>query len=55
MHFLQSVWTEMKNVSWPNRKDLRQAVQIVLASVILATMFLSGVDYGISQLFSLFL
>ena len=55
MHFLQSVCTEMKNVSWPNRKDLRQAVQIVLASVILAAVFLSGVDFGISQLFSLFL
>ena len=55
MRFLQSVLTEMKNVSWPNRKDLRQAVQIVLASVILAAVFLSGVDFGISQLFSLFL
>ena len=55
MHFLQSICTEMKNVSWPNRKDLRQAVQIVLASVILAAVFLSGVDFGISQLFSLFL
>ena len=55
MHFFLSFWTEMKNVSWPNRKDLRQAVQIVLASVILAAVFLSGVDFGISQLFSLFL
>lgn len=55
MRFLQSVCTEMKNVSWPNRKELHQAVRIVLASVILSVLFLSGVDFGIDQLFSLFL
>lgn len=55
MHFLQSVWTEMKDVSWLNRKDLYQAVRIVLAGVILSVLFLSGVDFSISQLFSLFL
>lgn len=55
MHFFQSVFTEMKNVSWPNRKDLHQAVRIVLGAVFLSVLFLSGVDFAIARLLANFL
>jgi preprotein translocase subunit SecE len=52
--FLKNVSREMKKVSWPTGKELRNYTVIVLTTVILMALFFFIVDLGISQLFELF-
>jgi len=52
--FLRNVSKEMKKVSWPTGKELRNYTTIVLSTVILMAIFFFVVDLGISQFLNLF-
>jgi preprotein translocase subunit SecE len=53
--FFRDVWTELKKVRWPNRKELTSYTLVVLTTVILITVFFAVIDLGISQIIELIL
>jgi preprotein translocase subunit SecE len=48
--FLREVKTEMKKVSWPNRKDTINSTSVVLITVIIIAIFLGIIDLGLSKI-----
>lgn len=52
-HFLSSVRTEMKKVSWPTGKQLLKYTAVVIATVSFMAAFFYLVDMGISSLIRL--
>ncbi|OGW00891.1 MAG: preprotein translocase subunit SecE [Nitrospinae bacterium RIFCSPLOWO2_01_FULL_39_10] len=48
--FLREVKIEMKNVSWPTRKETMYTTSAVIISVFLISFFLGLVDLGLSKL-----
>lgn len=53
--FFKNVMSEMRKVSWPKKKELTRYTVIVLATVIIMTIFFAVVDLGISELFRWYL
>jgi preprotein translocase subunit SecE len=53
--FLGDVFSELKKVRWPNRKELTSYTLVVLVTITLLAVFLFGVDLGISSLIELVL
>ncbi|WP_280772110.1 preprotein translocase subunit SecE [Salipaludibacillus daqingensis] len=51
--FLKEVSTEMKRVSWPNRKELTKYTIVVSTTVIFIAIFFAIADFGISSLIRL--
>lgn len=51
--FLKDVSTEMKRVSWPNRKELTKYTVVVSVTVIFIAIFFAIADFGISSLIRL--
>ncbi|SES17115.1 preprotein translocase subunit SecE [Salipaludibacillus aurantiacus] len=51
--FLKDVSTEMKRVSWPNRKELTKYTVVVSVTVIFISIFFAIADFGISSLIRL--
>ncbi|WP_416148164.1 preprotein translocase subunit SecE [Salipaludibacillus sp. HK11] len=51
--FIKEVSTEMKRVSWPNRKELTKYTIVVSATVIFMAIFFAISDLGISALIRL--
>lgn len=51
--FLKEVSTEMKRVSWPNRKELTRYTGVVIATVTFIAIFFAIADFGISALIRL--
>ena len=47
--FLSDVWTEMKKVHWPTRKETYAATIVVVVVTILIAIFLGVVDFAISH------
>jgi len=45
--------TEFKKVSWPTKKKVINNTGIVLAVMIVATLFVGGLDFGLHKLFNL--
>ncbi|BAC12061.1 preprotein translocase subunit SecE [Oceanobacillus iheyensis] len=52
--FLRNVSREMKKVSWPKGKELRNYTVVVISTVIFMAVFFFVVDLGISQLLNAF-
>ena len=50
MQFLREVKVELKKVTWPSRKQTVGSTAVVLALVILISLFLGVVDVGLSNL-----
>ena len=50
MGFLGEVWTELKKVHWPSRKETYAATVVVLVITVLVATFLGVVDFAISHL-----
>jgi preprotein translocase subunit SecE len=48
--FLREVKVELKKVTWPSRKQTIGSTVVVLALVVLISLFLGVVDIGLSQL-----
>lgn len=51
--FFRGVAREMRKVSWPKRKELTKYTIVVLATVIIMSVFFAVVDLGISELIRL--
>ncbi len=53
--FLREVKVELKKVTWPSRKQTIGSTVVVLALVVLISLFLGVVDIGLSHLIKLVL
>lgn len=52
--FLKNVSREMKKVSWPKGKELRNYTVIVISTVIFVALYFFAVDLGITQILNAF-
>ena len=48
-NFLQEVWSEIKKVHWPSRKETYAATGVVLVIVTVIAIYLALVDMALSQ------
>ena len=48
--FLGEVWTELKKVHWPTRKETYAATVVVVVITLIVAVFLGLVDYAVSHL-----
>ncbi len=46
--FLQEVWSELKKVHWPSRKETYAATAVVLVVVTIIALYLGVVDFAVS-------
>ena len=53
--FFGDVWSELKKVRWPNRKELTSYTAVVLVTVFMLALFFFVIDLGISRLIDLIL
>ena len=47
--FLKEVRQELKKVNWPTRKELWSYFTVVLVSVVVLTIYVSGLDYLVAK------
>lgn len=52
MKFIRSVIDEMKQVTWPSKKQLRKDVRVVIETSILFAIYLGVIDFVITKIFS---
>ncbi len=52
---LKDAWGELKKVTWPSFSIVVKKTGVVLLVVILFTIVLFGIDFGLGKLFSLFI
>jgi preprotein translocase subunit SecE len=50
VNYFKGVWSELKKVSWPTRKEVINHTIIVLVSAAIAIALTSVVDFGLSKL-----
>ncbi|HEX7409855.1 MAG TPA: preprotein translocase subunit SecE [Candidatus Binatia bacterium] len=48
-NFLNEVWSELKKVHWPTRKETYAATLVVVIITIILAVFLGVVDYAVSH------
>jgi preprotein translocase subunit SecE len=53
--FLREVKTELKKVSWPQKKEIVASTSVVLVIVIIIAIFLGLVDLGLSKIIKVIL
>ena len=53
--FFKGVWSEMKKVTWPNRKDLFRTTFAVIVFIAVFTVIVGLIDLGFGTLFQTFL
>lgn len=53
--FFKGVWGEVKKVTWPSRKDLFKTTFAVIVFIVIFTVIVGLIDYGMGSLFSNFL
>jgi len=47
--FIREVRVELGKVSWPDRRDLMQSTLVVLVAVLIATLYVGGLDAAFSE------
>ena len=47
--FLKEVRQELKKVNWPTRKELWSYFTVVLVSVVVLTIYVAALDYGVAK------
>ena len=47
--FFKEAWQELKKVYWPSRKETYAATLIVIVVVLLISVFLAVVDFGLTR------
>jgi preprotein translocase subunit SecE len=47
--FLQEVWSELKKVHWPSRKETYAATAVVLVVIVIVSLYLGIVDLALSR------
>jgi len=50
VQFLREVKVELKKVAWPSRKQTIGSTVVVIALIILISLFLGSIDIGLSSL-----
>jgi preprotein translocase subunit SecE len=55
LNFLQEARAEFRKVQWPSRQEVRAATLVVIALVVLVTLYLFAVDWILSWFFQMFL
>lgn len=50
--FFREVRTEMGNVTWPNKADLKEGTIVVIVMSAIVAIFLSLIDLGFGQIVS---
>jgi preprotein translocase subunit SecE len=53
--FLRESKVELKKVTWPTPKEALASTSVVLAVVIIVSMFLGLVDFGLTKIIRVFL
>jgi preprotein translocase subunit SecE len=54
-NFVTEVWSELKKVHWPTRKETYAATIVVVVITIIVAIFLGLVDYAVSHVVRVFL
>jgi preprotein translocase subunit SecE len=47
--FFEEAWQELKKVHWPSRKETYAATAVVIVVVILVSIYLAAVDFGLTK------
>ena len=55
IQFLEEAWVELKRVHWPSRKETSAATVVVLVLVLIVSLFLGLIDFGLARLIKLIL
>jgi preprotein translocase subunit SecE len=50
VQFVKEAWQELKKTNWPNRRETLGGTGVVLILVILISIFLGLIDFGLSRL-----
>ena len=50
VQFVKEAWQELKKVNWPGRKETLGGTAVVLILVIVVSIFLGLIDFGLSRL-----
>jgi preprotein translocase subunit SecE len=53
--FLRESKVELKKVTWPTPKEALASTSVVLAVVVIISIFLGLVDFGLTKIISVFL
>lgn len=53
--YFTSSFKELKQVTWPNRKQTRQLTTAVIIFAVIFGLLIAGVDYGLDKLFKIIL
>ena len=48
--FFKSVYFELKKVNWPTRREAIHLTLVVIISVLVATLIITGLDLGLSKI-----
>ncbi|MPW25041.1 preprotein translocase subunit SecE [Alkalibaculum sp. M08DMB] len=51
--FFKSVWFELKKVTWPTRPELMQHTSVVIGIVLIMTIIVSAIDFGLGGILQL--
>ncbi len=54
-NYFQDAWSEVKKVTWPNRKELTSSTLTVLAVVVIFAVFLGVIDLLLTTIIGLYL
>ncbi len=55
INYFISAWQELKDVTWPDRRETRQLTLAVFAFAIVFGLLIAVVDYGLDKLFKQFI
>jgi len=50
--FLTSVWQEAKKIKWPTKKELLNSTLVVVVILVVVSVYLFLVDFGLVQFFT---
>jgi preprotein translocase subunit SecE len=48
--FLEECWIELRKVHWPTRKETRAATLVVIAGVVIVSLYLGMVDWALTSI-----
>lgn len=49
--YFKGAWHELRQVTWPNRKETRQLTLAVFAFAVVFSAIITAVDYGLDKIF----
>ena len=50
IRFLREVWIELQKVAWPTWEELKGSTLVVIVAVIVISIFIGIVDFGLSRI-----